>query len=121
MKGSGWLFWIGLAVLVVVAGAVRATATPQAGTPFKALYGTPKEGTDLAKAMPCQACHTAMPPAKTNLNPYGADLQKAAKGAINEAALKAIEKLDSDKDTFSNINEIKAGTLPGDAKSKPKK
>ncbi len=36
-------------------------------------------------------------------------------------ALKAIEKLDSDKDGASNIVEIRAGTLPGDPTSKPKK
>jgi hypothetical protein len=35
--------------------------------------------------------------------------------------LSSIEKLDSDKDGVSNINEIKAGTLPGDPKSKPAK
>ena len=33
----------------------------------------------------------------------------------------AVERLDSDKDTFKNIDELKAGTLPGDPKSKPKK
>jgi hypothetical protein len=121
MGRNGRLLCVGLALLAVLGVATWALATPQAGTPFKALYGTPKDGTDLAKAMPCQACHTAMPPSKTNLNAYGADLQKAAKGTITEAALKAIEKLDSDKDTFSNLVEIKAGTLPGDPKSKPKK
>jgi cytochrome c2 len=121
MRASWGLFGLGLAVAVVVGIAGWAVATPQAGTPFKALYGTPKEGTDLAKAMPCQACHAAMPPSKTNLNPYGVDLQKAAKGTINEAAFKAIEALDSDKDGFKNLDEIKAGTLPGDPKSKPKK
>jgi hypothetical protein len=114
------LVGLGLAFLVVVGVATWAAATPQAGMPFKALYGTPKEGSALAKAMPCLACHAAMPPAKTNLNPYGADLQRAAKGTLNEAAFKAIENLDSDKDGAKNVVEIKAGTLPGDPKSKPK-
>jgi cytochrome c2 len=121
MRRSWGVLGIGLAALVVVGFATWAAATPQAGTPFRTLYGTPKEGSALAKAMPCQVCHTAMPPAKTNLNPYAADLQKAAKGALNEAAFKAIENLDSDKDGSTNVVEIRAGTLPGDPRSKPQK
>ena len=63
-----------------------------------------------------------MPPTKTGLNAYGKDVQKAAAGkALDEKILRAIEKLDSDKDGASNIDEIKAGTLPGDPNSKPKK
>lgn len=37
------------------------------------------------------------------------------------ASLKAVECKDADKDGISNIAEIKAGTLPGDPKSKPGK
>lgn len=44
----------------------------------------------------------------------------AAGRAVDEKALRAIEKLDSDKDGASNIVEIRAGTHPGDPKSKPK-
>ncbi|MDR7418740.1 MAG: hypothetical protein QN178_07490 [Armatimonadota bacterium] len=113
-------FWLGLALLAVVGVVTWAAASPALTGTMKSLYA-PKDGTDLAKAMPCLACHTTMPGTKTNLNPYGVDLQKAAKGTFNEAAFKAIEALDSDKDTFKNIDELKAGTLPGDAKSKPKK
>jgi hypothetical protein len=104
----------------VVGVATWAAASPAMTGTFKSLY-TPKDGTDLAKAMPCLACHTAMPGTKTNLNLYAKDLQKAAKGTFNNAAFKAIEALDSDKDMFKNIDELKAGTLPGDPMSKPKK
>lgn len=108
------------AAFAVAAAATLAVAKAPDSLLFKQLYA-PKEGTDLAKALPCLACHTKMPPDKT-VNPYGADVAKAAGGkAVDEKAFRAVEKLDSDKDGFSNIDEIKAGTLPGDPKSKPKK
>jgi cytochrome c2 len=111
---------IGVALLAVVGLATWAAAKPEMTATLRTLYN-PKEGTDLAKALPCLVCHTAMPGTKTNLNPYAVDLQKAAKGAYNEAAFKAIEGLDSDKDGAKNGEELKAGTLPGDPKSKPRK
>ncbi len=47
-------------------------------------------------------------------------LDKATSNNPYDAALAQLkEKLDADKDKFSNIAEIKAGTLPGDPKSKP--
>jgi hypothetical protein len=101
--------------------AAWAVAKAPDGVLFKSLYA-PKEGSDLAKAMPCLVCHSKMPPTKTELNAYGKDVQKAAAGkAVDEKAFRAVEKLDSDKDTFNNLDEIKAGTLPGDPNSKPKK
>jgi hypothetical protein len=76
-------------------------------------------GTPLAQS-PCASCHIGMSP---KLNPYGLDLQKAMKAAkapvLTAAILAKVEKLDSDKDGVKNIVEIKAGTLPGDPKSKP--
>ncbi len=111
-------FLITTAALAVAGLATSAAATPPMSGTLRTLYA-PKEGSDLAKAMPCMACHTAVPGTKTNLNPYGTDLQKAAKGTFTEAAFRAIEKMDSDKDGVSNLDELKAGTLPGDPKSKP--
>lgn len=72
----------------------------------------PKAGTALADAK-CAICHVK---GTTKLNPYGMSL-KGKK--IDVASLKSVENLDSDKDGFTNIQEIKAGTLPGDAKSHP--
>jgi cytochrome c2 len=112
--------WIGTALLVVVGVATWAAAKPELTATLKTLYN-PKEGTDLAKALPCLVCHTAMPASKTDLNPYAVDLQKAAKGTYNNAAFKAVEGLDSDKDGVKNGDELRAGTLPGDPKSKPGK
>jgi hypothetical protein len=114
------LCWTGISLLVVIGLTTWASASAYMTASFRTLYA-PKEGTDLAKAMPCLVCHTAMPATKTNLNPYAVDLAKAAAGKpVDEKTYKAIEGLDSDKDGFKNGVELKAGTLPGDPKSKPK-
>ncbi len=121
VRRLGYLVMIGLALLAIAGVATWASAKAPDSTAFKQMYA-PKEGTDLARAMPCLVCHSKMPPTKTELNPYGTDLQKAAPGKpIDEKVLRAVEKLDSDKDGFSNIDEIKAGALPGDPTSKPRK
>lgn len=81
----------------------------------------PAEGSALAKAG-CVACHVA--PAKAELNAYGKDMAAAMKALetkeLTKEVLAKLAKLDSDKDKFTNEQELKAGTLPGDPKSKPK-
>jgi hypothetical protein len=120
MRVSWRLYGIVLALLVVVGFTTWAAALPQMTAHLRTLY-KPTVGTDFAKAMPCKVCHTSTPALKTNLNAYGLDLQKAAKGTYNDAGFKAIEGLDSDKDGYTNVVELRAGTLPGDPNSKPKK
>ena len=61
----------------------------------------------------CSLCHLSSIP---NLNPYGAAYKAAGR---NPAAFAAIENLDSDKDGFTNLQEIKSLTFPGDASSFP--
>ncbi len=102
---------VAVALLLIAAAAF---ALPNELTLFKSTYN-PKEGTALANAA-CLVCHAKMPPSK-DLNPYGKDYLGKGK---NAAAFKAIEPVDSDKDGFTNIVEINAGTLPGDPASKPK-
>lgn len=120
MRAPRWTILIGLTVASMAAVATWAVAKPADLAMVKQLYA-PKDGTDLANAN-CLACHAKMPPTKSELNPYGKDLQGAAAGKpVDEKAFRAIEKLDSDKDGFSNLDELKAGTLPGDPKSKPKR
>lgn len=113
-------FWLALAAFIV-AGLTRwAVATPPSLITFKQIYA-PRAESDLAKAN-CLICHSKMPPSKDALNPYGRDVQKAAPSKLIDAkVLRAVEKLDSDKDGVRNIDEIKGGKLPGDPKSKPKK
>ncbi len=103
-------------VIVFVLACGAAMATIAWAKAFKDLY-KPKPGSAIVKAK-CAVCHIKPIGTKNDLNPYGKLL---AKKPVGPASLKAIEKLDADKDGFSNIAEIKAGTLPGDPKSKPKK
>ena len=98
--------------LFVVSGAALGTVSWM--KTFKDLY-KPKKGTALYKAK-CLVCHKNKN-GKGGQNPYGKLLEKKK---INAKSLKAVEKKDADKDRFSNICEIKAGTLPGDPKSKPR-
>jgi hypothetical protein len=110
---------IGLVAAVVVVVLLVSTIAWAYPAYLKTFMDTYKVKPDsaLGKAS-CAVCHVAKD--KTNQwNPYGQDLKKVlAGGKVTKAALAKIEKLDSDKDGVSNIDEIKAGTLPGDPKSK---
>lgn len=72
----------------------------------------------------CSTCHARSLPKKEDHenNAYGKDvLAKAVvdpKAAKKTYAFEKIEGLDSDGDGVKNIDEIKAGTNPGDPKSK---
>ena len=72
----------------------------------------------------CSTCHVKSLPKKEDheMNPYGKDvLAKAVvdpKAEKKEFKFEKIEALDSDGDGVKNIDEIKAGTNPGDPKSK---
>jgi hypothetical protein len=66
----------------------------------------------------CATCHVKPKPKKgeADVNAYGKDLLATKKDGKFDFA--KIEKLDSDKDGVSNIDEIKKGTNPGDPASK---
>jgi hypothetical protein len=72
----------------------------------------------------CSTCHVKSLPKKEDheMNPYGKDVQTKAvvdpKAEKKTYAFEKIESLDSDGDGVKNIDEIKAGTNPGDPKSK---
>ncbi len=80
-----------------------------------------KPTSKIAQAQ-CSLCHV---PNTTKLNPFGRDVRAIGKAKktkkFTPEVLKALGALDSDKDKFNNAAEIKADTLPGDPKSKPKK
>jgi hypothetical protein len=65
----------------------------------------------------CKICHTS----GADLNPYGAALADAGGtgGSIAPEVFVAVEGLDSDGDGFTNIQEINAGTFPGNPNSHP--
>jgi len=110
-----------LLALGVLALAVAAASTPAIQIDSNKVAKPPKDSA-LTKAG-CLACHVKDKP--TTLNAYGKDMQVAMKAMkttkLTPAVLARIAKLDSDKDKFTNAQELKAGTLPGDPKSKPKK
>ncbi len=92
---------------------------------FLAWLGRPEtaqaNSNDLAKltgrypnaTVSCSTCHTSSIPA---LNVYGAAYKSNGRSA---AALATIEPTDSDGDGYTNLQEINAGTNPGDASSHP--
>ena len=84
-----------------------AFAMPGFYSKFKKAY--PNSKTADAK---CLVCHkNADPTEDGERNAYGQDFEN------NDMDFAAIESLDSDVDGVSNINEINAGTLPGNADS----
>lgn len=112
MKSIRTLIAVVLALLLFASVAMATAAWMKS---FKDTY-KPKSGTELSKAS-CAVCHVEKN-GKGGLNAYGKQLDGKK---VDKESLKAIEKQDADKDGVSNIDEIKAGTLPGDSKSKPKK
>jgi hypothetical protein len=99
---SALLSMAGFAVLVS-----PAMGKPEYLAEFNKKYGT--QGTKLDS---CTTCHTTTQDAQ-HLNPYGADFAK------HNHDFGSIEPLDSDGDGFKNIDEIKAGTFPGDPEDYP--
>ena len=89
---------------------------------FNGVYGT--TGTRLDT---CNTCHTT----GRSTNVYGTHLKSEFSRMMNSsgqnltsddvfrAALRDIEKLDSDNDRYSNIEEIRARTFPGDPGDHP--
>lgn len=79
---------------------------------FNTLYGTAGSALDN-----CLTCHGE---SKSIRNPYGADVEAGLNSGMSAAeAIIAIEPDDSDGDGYSNIDEITALSLPGDASSTP--
>ena len=111
-----WFSWtVGLALFAVSASGLPVIR----GEFIKAAKVKPTS--KIAQAQ-CALCHV---PNATKLNPFGRDVQNVTKAkkvkTFTPEVMKALGALDSDKDKVSNAAEIKADTLPGDPKSKPKK
>lgn len=106
-----------LAVLFIFAFvSVSATGMAFAGQTYLTGFNK-KYGTTATKLNTCKLCHTASIP---GLNLYGKAFAAKHKPGVTVAkAFTLIQPLDSDKDTFTNIVEIKARTFPGQKTSKP--
>ena len=105
----------------MILASAMAVAMPTWTSEFNNHY---KVGKDSAlKKANCGVCHQGM--AVKKFNPYGDDLKKVMAELkvtkVSPDVFKKVEVLDSDKDGAKNIDEIKADTNPGDAKSTPKK
>lgn len=106
---------VAVMVTVVFAGALIASvAEARSGylANFNGQYGTANTRLDT-----CDTCHVSG--GKTR-NPFGLDQEaKILAGYSDSQALTAIESLDSDADSFSNITEINNLNFPGDPNDKP--
>lgn len=102
-----------LAVIAALIICTGASATLTWTKTFCKLYH-PKPESAINKAG-CTLCHTSAS-GTDGLNSYGKQLENKK---VKSSSLKSIEGKDADGDGFSNIDEIKTGTLPGDKKSKP--
>jgi hypothetical protein len=74
-----------------------------------------------AQKVGCQLCHLQAF-GGAGWNGFGQALkdQMASSSSVNQALFDLLKKnADSDKDGFKDVLEVVAGTLPGDAKSKP--
>ncbi len=84
---------------------------------------TTKSGNVITESA-CQYCHsvteygTIDDMGEDTLNKFGLDYKDAGK---NQAAFTAIEDIDSDNDTYSNLTEISATRFPGNADDDPSK
>lgn len=105
-------------LLGVIGASTTVLATLDNQKAFLAKYPDAK-----AKLGKCTTCHIKPLPKKEDheSNAYGKDLAKTLLDAKAEKKLydlAKIEDLDSDGDGVKNIDEIKAGTNPGDPASK---
>ncbi len=107
------LLLLGVGVLFAVGWLTASQVLGFSG--YKSAFNT-KYATTGSKLDSCDTCH--LPGDTSSWNPYG----QAVKGNIGlgiDAALAAVEPLDSDGDTFTNVAEITARTWPGDATDHP--
>jgi hypothetical protein len=82
------------------------------GRPFR-LSKIPDQGKNFG----CQTCHVS-PRGGSEFTAFGADYKKIGLKA-GDKYNEELGKLDSDGDGYTNDDEFKAGSNPGDPKSKP--
>jgi len=79
---------------------------------FATKYGV--KGTPLDA---CKTCHVSS--SNSKFNKYGTAINRKRATLSVAQALRKVQRLDSDRDTFTNLQEIRALTFPGLATSKP--
>ena len=89
-------------------------AKPSFYKQFAATYPNISQG---LKDNKCAICHVSNNDYARN--PYGAALEGTLSTNGNKPNFAVVEALDSDGDGYTNIEEITAGTFPGDFNSHP--
>jgi hypothetical protein len=109
----------------ITIGLLLLTVTALVGIPGALAYGNyltefgTKYSTAGSRLDTCGVCHYNSGGGGPR-NPYGTDFENQSIHSSNPGqALANIESLDSDGDTFTNIDEIKALTFPGNASDHP--
>jgi hypothetical protein len=106
-------------VTAATLAAATASAVPSAPGKFSDFYSAKGIDVTALNNQSCRLCHGGIFPNGGNLNDFGSDIQANLDIRASSVDFTAIEALDSDSDGASNLDEIKAGTLPSDAGSKP--
>jgi mono/diheme cytochrome c family protein len=111
----------GLAFATVLAAtaallAVMAEPPAQAKSRFLSEFGQVYPAAAASQLNGCLLCHTSPNPSGDNKarNPYGDDWEE-----VGDGDFRAIESRDSDRDGFTNLQEIQALSFPGDPSSTP--
>jgi hypothetical protein len=106
-------------VTAATLAAATASAVPSAPGKFSDFYAAKGIDASALSNQSCRLCHGGIFPNGGNLNDFGSDVQAKLDIRASTVDFSAIEALDSDRDGASNLDEIKAGTLPSDSSSKP--
>jgi hypothetical protein len=108
---KNWILQAALVVLFLTFGGTGGLAYEWYLWDFNGTYGT-----DLTDLDTCKLCHPSYPLSHAR-NSFGSDYARDTLG--NHTFNQALEDWDSDEDGFTNIQEIRALTFPGDPASKP--
>jgi len=103
---------VALLAAAIAIAPLAAHAKSSYGSTFNTRYGTANTVLD-----DCGTCHGSS--GTSSFNAYGNALISANIGSNVTNALATVEPLDSDRDGFTNLVEIRALTLPGDARDFP--
>ena len=111
-RGPRLLGLIALLSAVISGIGFAALSPPAQSTPDNLNAFNNRYGTSGTKLDSCLTCHQSQAADKSNLNPYGKDLNDA------KIDFGAIESKDSDGDGVKNIDEINKRTFPGNPSDK---